>query len=158
MTRLSSKHQCLLILIAASLQCFTNGFTNIKVSRSRPVIYKRELAGRGKSAFIKLIHTEEDTYMNTSLSAKKERSRVFEESEKRGNYLFGFVLLVVVWSFTIPPELRRTHFCFSRTCRLDNTGKLCYDCTSFGEWATKVSNYYKGGGGINFDFSIEEKD
>ena len=88
---------------------------------------------------------------------KKKRYQVYEESEKRGNILFAFSLLVCVWSFSIPPELRREHFCFSEKCRLDNTAPLCYDCITFSEWTGKVADYYKGGGGIKFDFSIEEK-
>merc|ERR1719223_185992 len=87
---------------------------------------------------------------------KKERLKVYEESEKRGNVLFAFVLLVCIWSFSIPPELRREHFCFSERCRSDNTANLCYDCITFSEWRGKVADYYKGGGGVKFDFSVEE--
>jgi hypothetical protein len=100
------------------------------------------------------------TSTSTSLYAndKKERMKVYEESEERGKYLFGIVFIFLIWSFSIPPELRRQHICFSQKCIEDNTGKLCYDCISFGQWAKNVSNYYEGGGGVNFDFSIEKKD
>ena len=95
-----------------------------------------------------------DTY--TSLFAKKERSDLLDEYDKRGNVLFAIVLLTIVWTFTLPLDLRREHFCFSRECRLDNTGDLCYNCVSIGEWTKQVVDYYKGGGGINFDLSVEK--
>ena len=91
------------------------------------------------------------------LQEKKKRFKVYEESEKRGNVLFAIVLVICIWSFSIPPELRREHICFSEKCRLDNTGKFCYDCINFSELTGKISDYYKGGGGVNFDFSVEEK-
>ena len=77
-------------------------------------------------------------------------------SEKRGNIFFAFVLLTIVWTFTLPLDLRREHFCFSRECRLDNTKELCYDCVSIGEWTKQVADYYKGGGGFHFDLSVKK--
>jgi hypothetical protein len=96
--------------------------------------------------------------IRTSLYAKRERDTFIEESEARGNIILAIVMVLVVWSFSIPPELRREHFCFSPKCRVDNTSNLCYDCISFEEFTEKVADYYKGGGGVHFDFSIEEKD
>mmetsp|Transcript_25908 Transcript_25908/g.31936 ORF Transcript_25908/g.31936 Transcript_25908/m.31936 type:complete len:184 (-) Transcript_25908:794-1345(-) len=111
--------------------------------------------GNNNIKFVKVSITNND---ETALHAKKERFSVYEESEKRGQIIFAFVFLLVVWGFTIPPELRREHFCFARKCRLDNTANLCYNCISFSEWTAKVADYYKGGGGVHFDFSVEPKD
>ena len=91
------------------------------------------------------------------LHAEKPNRDLLKGYDQRGNVLFAVVFLAIIWSFSIPPELRREHFCFSRNCRLDNTAKACYNCISIQEWLSKVSDYYKGGGGVNFDFSIEEK-
>ncbi len=92
-----------------------------------------------------------------TLHAEKKDSLI-ADYEERGKYLFAFVMAAIIWSFSIPPEIRRQHLCFSRNCRLDNTGKFCYDCISFGEYTNMVKEYYQGGGGIKFDFSIDKKE
>ena len=78
-----------------------------------------------------------------------------DESEKRGGVIFAITLLLCVWSFSIPVELRRDHWCFTDKCS-ENRSR-CNDCVTFSEWYGKVNEYYANGGGINFDFSIEEK-
>ena len=84
-------------------------------------------------------------------------SDLLDGYEKRGLVLFALVAITNIWSFTIPVELRRAHICSTQKCVEDNTGRLCYDCISWGEWKERVVDYYKGGGGIHFDFSVEEK-
>lgn len=89
--------------------------------------------------------------------SKEERKRpgVYEDSEKRGAFLLVLALLLCAWSFSIPVELRRDHWCFTSQCASNRSS--CYDCITFGEWYQKVRDYYVNGGGIQFDFSIEEK-
>lgn len=84
-----------------------------------------------------------------------ERPRFYQESEKRGAYLLSLALLLCVWSFSIPVELRRDHWCFTSQCASNRSA--CYDCITFGEWFEKVRDYYANGGGIRFDFTVEEK-
>ena len=74
----------------------------------------------------------------------------------RGKYLFLASLLVVVWIFSIPVELRRAHWCFSERCEQNPSARLCYDCVSFGEWKRQVGAYYQKGGGVNFDWTVGE--
>lgn len=74
----------------------------------------------------------------------------------RGIYIFALSLLVCIWSFTIPVELRRAHFCFTDRCAANPT--VCENCVTFGQWTDDVKTYYANGGGVKFDFSIEEKD
>ncbi len=88
--------------------------------------------------------------------SKEWRDAVYGDSEKRGTILLGFVLLLNVWIFSIPTELRRGHFCFTENCSLNRA--RCNDCLTFPEWFGEVRSYYANGGGINFDFSVEEKD
>lgn len=86
---------------------------------------------------------------------ERKRPGVYQDSEKRGAFLLVLVLLLCVWSFSIPVELRRDHWCFTSQCASNRAS--CYDCITFGEWYQKVQDYYVNGGGIKFDFSIEEK-
>jgi hypothetical protein len=75
------------------------------------------------------------------------------DGKGRGYVLQAIVLSICVWFFSIPPEFRRTHFCPTSKC-VENRAS-CYDCTTFGEWKVRVADYYKGGGGVHFDFSID---
>jgi len=70
-----------------------------------------------------------------------------------GMYLFIIVLLINVWEFSIPVEYRRNKFCSAAQVEQ----QLDPHCMTFQGWASGIADYYKGGGGIHFDFSIEEK-
>jgi hypothetical protein len=98
---------------------------------------------------------------NTSLSSRQVALTV-QQMASKGKYDFGsgrgkiiqvIVLAVCVWSFSIPPEFRRARFCTTSGC-VENRAS-CNDCVTFSEWKIKVVDYYKGGGGVNFDFSID---
>jgi hypothetical protein len=75
------------------------------------------------------------------------------DGKNRGYVIQTIVLSICVWFFSIPPEFRRTHFC--PTARCVESRATCYDCVTFGEWKVRVADYYKGGGGVHFDFSID---
>jgi hypothetical protein len=75
------------------------------------------------------------------------------DGKNRGYVIQTIVLSICVWFFSIPPEFRRTHFCPTSRCVENRT--TCYDCVTFGEWKVRVADYYKGGGGVHFDFSID---
>jgi len=92
---------------------------------------------------------------HTSALYNSKRPLVFEESEKRGAVLFAFVMILNVWLFSIPVELRRGHFCFTEKCATNRS--RCSDCVTFPEWFGQIGDYYANGGGVNFDFSVEEK-
>ncbi len=76
-----------------------------------------------------------------------------KESEQRGLVILGFAFLLCVWSFSIPPEFRREHWCFTDNC-VENRS-TCYDCVTVSEFYNQIKDYYAGGGGVNFDFSVE---
>lgn len=80
-------------------------------------------------------------------------SDVLIESNKRGNVVLVLAIFALIWSFSIPPEFRRAHFCFTEQCS-QNRSK-CYDCVTVGEWSEQVADYYRSGGGIHFDFSVD---
>jgi len=71
----------------------------------------------------------------------------------RGLVLFGFVLLVNVWLFSVPPSFRRAYIC--PTPRCEQNRPACKDCVTGEEWKNGIVDYYRNGGGIQFDFSID---
>lgn len=72
---------------------------------------------------------------------------------KRGIPILAFVLLGILWCFTIPPEFRRAHIC--PTPRCVESRQSCYDCKTLNELRSGIEEYYRGGGGIKWDFSID---
>jgi hypothetical protein len=75
--------------------------------------------------------------------------------QERGAVLQGLVLLLCVWSFSIPPEFRRAHFCPTERCEENRVA--CHDCITTSEWVSGIQEYYKNGGGIEFDFTVAQE-
>jgi hypothetical protein len=73
----------------------------------------------------------------------------------RGLILWVVVFACVVWSFSIPTEFRRAHFCTIERC-VENRSQ-CSDCVTFSEWKQGVADYYRNGGGIEFDFTVGDE-
>jgi hypothetical protein len=73
----------------------------------------------------------------------------------RGQIIFSLALVGCIWLFSIPPEFRRAHICGSERCVANRAA--CSDCQTFEEIKDGISQYYKNGGGIQFDFSIDPK-
>jgi hypothetical protein len=67
----------------------------------------------------------------------------------KGTYIFVFVFAVCIWVFSIPTEFRRARFCS------EEQSAQYPQCKTFGQWTSGVADYYKGGGGVKFDFSID---
>jgi hypothetical protein len=61
----------------------------------------------------------------------------------------GIVLALCIWLFSIPTEFRRAHLCS------DEDAAVYEQCWTLGQWTDGVADYYKKGGGVNFDFSID---
>ena len=95
---------------------------------------------------------------NESIVTKGDayREAVLGESERRGNILFAASLVLVLWSFSLPLDLRRTHWCFIDSCVQDRAS--CYDCLTFGEWCQEVLKFYQStppSHWVSFDFSVD---
>jgi hypothetical protein len=69
----------------------------------------------------------------------------------RAAIIMPIVLLINVWFFTIPPEFRR-----ARLCSEMDTAAYPGVCMTPKMFASGVADYYKQGGGIQWDFSIAE--
>jgi hypothetical protein len=68
----------------------------------------------------------------------------------RGLVVMAISLFACVWIFSIPPEFRRAHICTSDRPSAAST------CVPLGAWVDDVANYYRGGGGVHFDFTIDQ--
>ena len=137
----------------------TNGFVvgpscRFAVSCNQKQVLKgtHSLGSRKLRTFI----TYSSSSTSSALRSKDERRSIYKESEARGNVIFALALVATLWSFSIPPQLRREHICPTKSCELNRV--RCYDCVTKEEWLGQVSEYYKNGGGIHFDFSVEPKE
>lgn len=73
----------------------------------------------------------------------------------RGLVVMAISLFACVWIFSIPPEFRRAHICTSNRPSVVVDGSSS-TCVPLGAWVDDVADYYKGGGGVHFDFSIDQ--
>jgi len=74
---------------------------------------------------------------------------------QRGVPLLILALAWSVWSFSLPLEFRRAHFCFSDRCVEHPSANMCYDCVAFSAWTKDIVTYYQQGGGVQWDFSVD---
>ena len=83
----------------------------------------------------------------------EDEAKIIRDSENRGVALFALVAVACIWIFSIPPEFRRAHWCTTEQC-VNNRHK-CYDCVTFSEWSSEITNYYRSGGGFHLDFTVD---
>ena len=74
------------------------------------------------------------------------------DGTQEGRILLIISCLAVVWGFSIPPEFRRARICTEE--QVAAAAKEAH-CTTFDNWKSELSQYYKDGGGIKFNFSVE---
>jgi len=71
----------------------------------------------------------------------------------------GIVMFLNVWMFSLPPSFRRQEICtpevYEQIVAKGNEDK--YDCITMEMWKDSIVQYYKDGGGVVFDFSINPK-
>lgn len=101
------------------------------------------------------VPTSSASSSSTQLMERKEpyKSGKAVDGTGRGAIIQIFAVGICVWLFTVPPEFRRTYFCPAEMyCQEE--GKCTRPCTTYSEFFKKVGDYYRGGGGIQWDFSI----
>lgn len=87
----------------------------------------------------------------------KENENVSEAtfgSGPRGWGLLIFALLINVWLFSIPTEFRRAKNCSVEEVQLYPDS----NCMTTEMWVEGIAEYYRNGGGLHFDFSIEGRE
>lgn len=124
----------------------------ITSNRSSPFEKYTATSQQHNDIFLRSPKRNTDVALNYS---QDKRPDFQQESEKRGSVILAFTFLLCVWSFSIPVEMRRVHWCFTGKCAENR--HFCHDCITFPEWYDQVKGYYANGGGVHFDFSIEEK-
>jgi hypothetical protein len=85
----------------------------------------------------------------------EDRVTNYEYGTERGSILMAIVMAFCIWTFSIPPSFRRAHICYTQPCVEQRSA--CSDCVTGEEWISDVVDYYRGGGGIQWDFSIDPK-
>ncbi|KAL3929070.1 MAG: hypothetical protein SGBAC_012373 [Bacillariaceae sp.] len=95
------------------------------------------------------------TTTTTQLQERKYKGQV-DDGIGRGIYIQLVVFGLCAWLFTIPPEFRRAYLCPADTfCQEE--GSCTRECVTPDEWVSGIKDYYKNGGGIKWDFSIDPK-
>jgi hypothetical protein len=92
---------------------------------------------------------------NQNHDIKNNKKQVAADGTQRGAWLLGAVLLVCLWIFSIPPEFRRAYLCGSERCVQNRSAYLCNNCVTPEEWKRGIIDYYRAGGGVHFDFSVD---
>ena len=75
------------------------------------------------------------------------------DGTEEGKYILSFVFFLCVMGFSIPPEFRRARLCTEEQVAASDPSS---HCTTFNTWKSELAQYYKDGGGIKFDFSLEK--
>jgi hypothetical protein len=88
-----------------------------------------------------------------NFSLHQSRHQDIDGTNDRGPILLVLSLVLVIWLFSIPPEFRRARICTLPVC-VENRA-ACNDCKTTTELREGIVEYYRNGGGIQFDFSID---
>jgi hypothetical protein len=82
-----------------------------------------------------------------------------DDGRSVGFVLLGVSLLASAWLFTIPPSFRRAYLCprdyFANSNNNGIAQEQATDCVPWKVWWSDVVAYYRSGGGIQWDFSID---
>jgi hypothetical protein len=98
-----------------------------------------------------------ETLSSTQLNEQrnKELFELSQDGSGRGKVLLAAVFAACVWLFSIPPEFRRAFICPTDACTSNRAA--CNQCVTTDEWTTGIKDYYRNGGGVRFDFSIDPR-
>lgn len=150
----------MLLALVNSAQAFTTtqGYGSGTLLRNKPKICKKQIAARKVCELVSPL-TIRPQFTAIAQSKGEDVNTQGKDMNKiqginSGNALFLIVLALTVWSFSIPTEFRRARFCSAEQVVNFPDSK----CKTFGMWVGGVADYYRNGGGIKFDFSIENKE
>jgi hypothetical protein len=101
------------------------------------------------------IRTCHSDFARKSILRRSGPNKNVDGTGSRGSILLGVSLLFTLWLFSIPPEFRRAHVCTLDVCVQNRAS--CNDCQTLGELREGIASYYKNGGGVEFDFTIDPK-
>jgi len=92
-------------------------------------------------------------YAEKKSTTKQNKGAVVNDGTSRGIPILGLILLVTLWTFTIPVEFRRAYICSEKCATLEKidrqqTAPQCNNCVTSDEWMTGIKEYYANGGGM----------
>jgi hypothetical protein len=148
------KRMALLLLVAF----LPRSTTSFSITAPPPVAFSHQSARRRRS--LPSVAKEVRAKPSSALYAKPPppppgtKKEVTYDGADRGRYLFALVFLICIWQFSIPPSFRRAKFC-PPSCVQERSLCRTPTCVTFGEWTSDIAQYYRDGGGIQWDFSID---
>ena len=144
----------LIVSLTITVDAFTTTLTTTPISRPT-TSFVNPVQQQGKQQVISTSFTTSST-TNTRLYERKEPYKGMGGNDglRRGLVLQIIVFGICAWLFTIPPEFRRAYLC-PADIYCQEEGSCSRDCVTTSEWISGVTEYYKGGGGIQWDFSID---
>ena len=87
-------------------------------------------------------------------NSEKDPKQIDVDGLQTAPYLFGFILLLCVWNFTIPTEFRRARLCSEQQVR-DYPES---NCKTWSQYTSGIQDYYRHGGTLfRFDFSVDRE-
>lgn len=93
----------------------------------------------------------------TNTKPKDEYRRPVDDGRQVGFVLLAVSLVIATWLFTIPPSFRRAYLCpsdyFSEVIVVPESEQR--ECIPLQQWFANVGDYYRNGGGVQWDFSID---
>ena len=91
------------------------------------------------------------TQFQRNLTLQSTKNKADPLGLKRGSVVLVIAVIYNIWLFSIPPEYRR-----AKTCSAEQVqAKLNCHCITNEDWWSGVKEYYRDGGGVHFDLSIE---
>lgn len=138
----------LLLLLMVGFLPYTSSFLN-------PALPHASLSKNDVRLLLRRENTPTFSRSASVLYERQEKKQaVTYDGSDRGRYLFALVFFICIWQFSIPPSFRRAKFC-PPACVKERSLCRTSTCVTFGEWTNDIAQYYRDGGGIQWDFSID---
>lgn len=125
------------------------GTTTPVVPATLALLPSSTISSRNKKSTTTTFVTTTTTTTRTQLFGAKMKM----DGAGRGVYLMAIVLAINIWLFSIPPSFRRAKICVGDPAETPQVA--VGDCVTSDQWIADVKDYYKNGGGIQWDFSID---
>lgn len=144
-----------------ALLLIANGAVSFVLLSPHVSVYSKQVRTTKPLQPVRLVAKIQWTYSQenkVSMHAKNQnddKKLAYDDGSGRGSILFAIVTAFCIWQFTIPPSFRRAYICSTPTCI--EVRSACGNCVTAQEWSSDVMDYYKQGGGIQWDFSIDPR-
>ncbi|CAJ1935218.1 unnamed protein product [Cylindrotheca closterium] len=156
MMKLMKKTVLTLAVICLSTPALTSAFVPVSSSRTTAVAYYAPSSRITATTDKKKLQTTAPFVATKTTQLHERKYQGTNDGTGRGIILQVIVFGITAWLFTIPPEFRRAYLCPADTfCQEE--GSCTRECVTPDEWVSGIKDYYKNGGGIKWDFSIDPK-